>query len=274
VVNKGATIESGGQMVVGAAVLKNENADWSTWTEETLIQKNKKIYFAQPGSTIYEEHEVHFTNADEASNAIVLLSDGSKMAGGDGEDWYYAIFDQYHLTDHVKTSDPARMVSGQDMLIYGDQLTTGHSQMAAGKNFSIKGDTVKNVSTPGYQLEHTKNENQLGESRDGLYYHYVEYVGTLKNRKGNKHNYLGNYLPPNNLINTYELPILNATINTTPSSAKIDELSTGNDTSVIVDVKDNTITLPNSALYIINADDPNLPLIQTDPAFTDYKQWL
>ncbi|STZ10181.1 Hemolysin precursor [Moraxella caviae] len=34
------------------------------------------------------------------------------------------------------------------------------------------------------------------------------------------------------------------------------------------------LTIPSSALYIINADDPNQPLVQTDPAFTDYKQWL
>ena len=32
--------------------------------------------------------------------------------------------------------------------------------------------------------------------------------------------------------------------------------------------------LPTSSLYTVSADNPNAPLVQTDPAFTNYQQWL
>ena len=45
-------------------------------------------------------------------------------------------------------------------------------------------------------------------------------------------------------------------------------------TASVISADLSQLTIPSSALYIINADNPNLPLIQTDPAFTNYKQWL
>ncbi|UZA36802.1 hemagglutinin repeat-containing protein [Moraxella bovis] len=56
----------------------------------------------------------------------------------------------------------------------------------------------------------------------------------------------------------------------------VDELkhSIANHQAVTIANTDNTLTIPTSALYTINADNPNQPLIQTDSAFTNHKQWL
>ncbi|AKG07079.1 hypothetical protein AAX06_01555 [Moraxella bovoculi] len=56
----------------------------------------------------------------------------------------------------------------------------------------------------------------------------------------------------------------------------VDELkhSITNKQAVTIANTDNTLIIPTSALYTINADNPNQPLIQTDSAFTNYKQWL
>ncbi|UYZ77091.1 filamentous hemagglutinin N-terminal domain-containing protein (plasmid) [Moraxella bovis] len=56
----------------------------------------------------------------------------------------------------------------------------------------------------------------------------------------------------------------------------VDELkhSITNKQAVTIANTDNTLTIPTSALYTINADNPNQPLIQTDSAFTNHKQWL
>ncbi|UXZ04802.1 hemagglutinin repeat-containing protein [Moraxella nasicaprae] len=169
--------------------------------------------------------------------------------------------------DKTLSSDPARMVSGENLIIHGDTLINDKSQMNAGNGFAIIGDTVIQTPDNGLHGEKTK------VTENGRFTRYSVFASGI-NRHKRKATGGGSFTQSFAPLATYELPILNATINTTPSSTKIDELATGNDTSVIVDVKDSTITLPTSALYIINADNPNLPLIQTDPAFTNYKQWL
>ncbi|WP_327037478.1 DUF637 domain-containing protein [Moraxella canis] len=171
--------------------------------------------------------------------------------------------------DKTLTSDPARMVAGNNLIIHGDTLINDKSQMNAGLGFAVLGDTVIQTPDNGLYGEKTKvTENGRYVSRT-----------VVSSGAGRRHKRIdigsGAFVQSFAPLATYQLPILNATINTTPSSTGIDKPATGNDVSTIIkDVNDDTITLPTSALYIITADDPNLPLIQTDPAFTDDKQWL
>ncbi|QQC29918.1 two-partner secretion domain-containing protein [Moraxella nonliquefaciens] len=170
--------------------------------------------------------------------------------------------------DKTLTSDPARMVAGQNLVIHGDALINDKSQMNAGAGFAVLGDRVIQTPDNGLYGEKTKvTENGRYVSRT------VVSSGTGRRHKRvdiGSGAFVQSFAP----LATYELPILNAAINTTPSSTSIDKPTTGNNLFAIINVQDSAINIPNSALYIINADDPNLPLIQTDPAFTDYKQWL
>ncbi|AKG16911.1 two-partner secretion domain-containing protein [Moraxella bovoculi] len=196
-----------------------------------------------------------------------------KQANGDyhrvGEEIDEITVDFVVYEDKTLTSDPARMVAGQNLIIHGDTLINDKSQMNAGNGFAIVGDTVIQTPDNGLYGEKTKvTENGRYVSRT------VEPSGLGGRRHKRVDIGSGSFVRSFAPLATYELPILNAAINTTPNSTSIDKPATGSDFSVIIDVNDNTLTIPTSALYTINADSPNQPLIQTDPAFTNYKQWL
>lgn len=226
--------------------------------------------------------------------------------------------------DKTLTSDPARMVAGHNLIIHGDTLINDKSQMNAGTGFAVLGDTVIQTPDNGLYGEKTKvTENGRYVSRT-----------VVSSGAGRRHKRVdiasGIFTQSFAPLATYQLPILNATINKTPSVMTIDQsaLASGDMETVLATLKANQavlsldaqqrlsklladkeqgqsvdaailseltkalsqsvdakqasvistdlsqLTIPSSALYIINADDPNLPLIQTDPAFTDYKQWL
>ncbi|UZA55753.1 hemagglutinin repeat-containing protein (plasmid) [Moraxella bovis] len=226
--------------------------------------------------------------------------------------------------DKTLTSDPARMVAGANLVVYGDMLVNDKSQMSAGAGFLVVGDTV--VQTPDNGLYGEK----VKQTENGYFTRYTveSSAGGRRHRRvpTNSGAFVQEFAP----LDAYQLPILNATINTTPVSTKrppdalssndnqalldalkanqanlsataqaqltallsakqsgqavdeavlanlVDELkhSITNKQAVTIANTDNTLTIPTSALYTINADNPNQPLIQTDSAFTNHKQWL
>ncbi|SPX84324.1 hemagglutinin repeat-containing protein [Moraxella ovis] len=226
--------------------------------------------------------------------------------------------------DKTLASDPARMVAGQNLVIHGDTLINDKSQMNAGAGFLVIGDTVIQTPDNGLYGEKTK------VTENGRFTRYTVRSSAGGRRHKRVPNGGGSFTQSFAPLATYGLPILNATINKTPSAITFDQsaLTSGDVETVLAALKANQsalsldakqqlskllaakeqgqavdeailpeltkvlsqsvntkpasvisadfsqLTIPSSALYIINADDPNLPLVQTDPAFTDYKQWL
>lgn len=290
VINQGATIQSGGQMQVDAKTLLNTNADFK---KHTVRLEAESVY----GQTLYRNREQfraynrqfnkNKSDVDLALNLYTTdeayLGSTSKKGAPTGALYVKQENGRYHRVgeeideitvdfvvyeDKTLTSDPARMVAGQNLIIHGDTLINDKSQMNAGLGFAVLGDRAIQTPDNGLHGEKTKvTENGRYVSRT-----------VVSSGAGRRHKRVdigsGTFVQSFAPLATYQLPILNATINTTPSSTSIDKPTTGNNPFAIINVQDSAINIPNSALYIINADDPNLPLIQTDPAFTDYKQWL
>ena len=290
VINQGATIQSGGQMQVDAKTLLNTNADFK---KHTVKVEAESVY----GQTLYRNREQfrahnrqfnkNKSDVDLALNLYTTdeayLGPTSRKGAPTGALYVKQENGRYHRVgeeideitvdfvvyeDKTLTSDPARMVAGQNLVIHGDALINDKSQMNAGAGFAVLGDRVIQTPDNGLHGEKTKvTENGRYVSRT-----------VVSSGAGRRHKRIdigsGTFVQSFAPLATYELPILNAAINTMPSSTSIDKPTTGNNPFAIINVQDSAINIPNSALYIINADDPNLPLIQTDPAFTDYKQWL
>ncbi|MDH2274568.1 S-layer family protein, partial [Moraxella porci] len=275
VVNKGATIESGGQMVVGAAVLKNENADFKSKVEQKGDAAAVTEYFVNGKTYVKKDDEVYIqeTGWDGHWEKYLVTPDGK--------------FNHYSSYEYLKTDYTTKTVSSDPAMIRsGGSLSFDFNQASNIDSVVISGDTARLNQDP----THAENFGFINHASTGEDYHtqsnnkYFNHVTADRRRRDNplsKRPYTYKNLvkevdqPQKVLHSEYQLPILGATINTTPSSTGIDKPATGDDVSTIIeDVNDDTITLPTSALYIINADDPNQPLIQTDPAFTDYKQWL
>ena len=290
VINQGATIESAGQMQVDTKTLLNTNADFK---KHTVKVEAESVY----GQTLYRNREQfrahnrqfnkNKSDVDLALNLYTTdeayLGPTSRKGAPTGALYVKQENGRYHRVgeeideitvdfvvyeDKTLTSDPARMVAGQNLVIHGDALINDKSQMNAGAGFAVLGDRVIQTPDNGLYGEKTKvTENGRYVSRT-----------VVSSGAGRRHKRVdigsGSFVQSFAPLANYELPILNAAINTTPSSTSIDKPTTGNNPFAIINVQDSAINIPNSALYIINADDPNLPLIQTDPAFTDYKQWL
>ena len=362
--NRGATIESLGTMSITTAKLHNENADFE---KQAVIIPNESKYQqtfyrnrkGEDPNRLYSTDEAKLgrTKRKGAPNGALYVKDSHGNYQRVGEEIDEITVDLVVYEDQTKSSDPARIVSGKDLVIYGDDLINDKSQMNAGLWYAIKGDTVKQNPYGGTEGQKTKKaENGKFVSR------------TVVPSGANRHKRIdiasGSYTQEFAPIATYTLPILNAQINTTPTAltgadkTKVDALSsavnalntlkqstqsasnqtgsTNNDTAskqdalklladfakanpdnltpdqqkqlsdILAAQKDgkgvsqaqlnglidslnssiksqyteevratgNGPTLPNSSLYNIDPNNPNGYLVETDPAFANYKKWL
>ena len=361
VINRGATIESLGTMSITTAKLHNENADFE---KQAVIIPNESKYQqtfyrnrkGEDPNRLYSTDEAKLgrTKRKGAPNGALYVKDSHGNYQRVGEEIDEITVDLVVYEDQTKSSDPARIVSGKDLVIYGDDLINDKSQMNAGLWYAIKGDTVKQNPYGGTEGQKTKKaENGKFVSR------------TVVPSGANRHKRIdiasGSYTQEFAPIATYTLPILNAQINTTPTAltgadkTKVDTLSsavnalntlkqstqtaangTDNNTAVkqdalklladfakanpdnltpdqqkqlsdilaaqkdgkgvsqaqlngLIDSLNSSIksqyteevratgngpTLPNSSLYNIDPNNPNGYLVETDPAFANYKKWL
>ena len=362
VINRGATIESLGDMQINTHTFKNDNADWQVIRVETARKDGFVGYSKAKDSTVYPDDRVEWSKTDKGLKAVITIK--PETPGEDpiklGEDWYKIQYNEVTLDDKVATSDPARMVSGQNLLINGDNLASHKSQINSGDGFALKAEGLQNDlnTADGQQIKRIENGT--------IEYHTVESKATANPFGGfykhvDKWHGENPYLVTDKILKTYELPILNAAINTIPTGlqdgqkATVDSLNrainalntlkqstqtaangTDNNTAVkqdalklladfakanpdnltadqqkqlsdilaaqkdgkgvsqaqlngLIDSLNSSIksqyteevratgngpTLPNSSLYNIDPNNPNGYLVETDPAFANYKTWL
>lgn len=342
VINKGATIESGGEMVVGTSVLKNENADFATKTQSS--SENIAVYHAN--GRIYTPNEVSITPVGHNHRILPLIIKNSNNEEYRTYDrWNYKEILTWEETD---VSDPSRIVSGGDLTVDIDQFNTNKSQVIAGGKITLTGkvgsiDPESTLIIPKYSYQdvvrtHHKpgtgcRQRVLGScwgayevtdvfvDKNALQSINAKTAGTpyflpIVNQNGGiktavvMQNVSADHLALNaanidsSALVSGDIDTVLTTLQATQSalsataqkqlsdllSAKqsgqdvdeavlanlVDELkhSITNKQAVTIANTDNTLTIPTSALYTINADNPNQPLIQTDSAFTNHKQWL
>ncbi|WP_115368530.1 filamentous hemagglutinin N-terminal domain-containing protein, partial [Moraxella bovis] len=330
VINQGATIESGGEMQINTSVLKNENADFKSKVEQRGEPVAVTEYFVNNNTYVQKEGEVYIQEGGWDGNWLKTL------VTPDGRFQNYSSY-EYLKTDYITktiSSDPAMVRSGGALLFDFKQASNIDSVV-------ISGDTARLNQDPTHAeyfgfTNHASSGEDYHTQADNKYFNYVTSDRRRRDNPTSKRPYTYKNLvqedkqPQKVLHREYQLPILNATINTTPVSTKrppdtlssndnqalldalkanqanlsataqaqltallsakqsgqtvdesvlanlVDELkhSITNKQAVTIANTDNTLTIPTSALYTINADNPNQPLIQTDSAFTNHKQWL
>lgn len=174
----------------------------------------------------------------------------------------------------VTASAPAQLIAGGNIAFDANAIINDKSQVLAGGKLLFDANTLQNIDAKGerHTIENGTAEYTRSRWRGGFRrYHQRDWAGqapftttqtktiTLpvtvwqENADGNALAGYGQIRPHVGAIN------ININLSNQP---KADVVSTPK------------ITLPNSALYTINANHPNLPIIQTDPAFTNHKNWL
>ena len=273
VTNKGASIESVGDMTISTDLLNNVNADFKT--QEFTIEENKGKQQFSDGrdSKKYDRSEVEFRDDKKLKNEdLYIIATNTPLGDSGGEDFWRFDFDERITEDRTVVSDPSRVIAGGVISLQGDELNNDKSQLGLGEGFVVSGDTVKNVGESdlqGFKTRYVENGKVV--------YRHVESDGFFGDDHKIEEDNKGPYLQAPERIESYQLPILKQ------DSDKVviahDVTDTGNqkiDKGAIDEIRSSSTapTLPNSGLYGTNPDSNADYLIETDPAFANYKNWL
>ena len=273
VTNKGASIESVGDMTISTDLLNNVNADFKT--QEFTIEENKGKQQFSDGrdSKKYDRSEVEFRDDKKLKNEdLYIIATNTPLGDSGGEDFWRFDFDERITEDRTVVSDPSRIIAGGVISLQGDELNNDKSQLGLGEGFVVTGDTVKNVGESdlqGFKTRYVENGKVV--------YRHVESDGFFGDDHKIEEDNKGPYLQAPERIESYQLPILKQ------DSDKVviahDVTDTGNqkiDKGAIDEIRSSSTapTLPNSGLYGTNPDSNADYLIETDPAFANYKNWL
>ena len=273
VTNKGASIESVGDMTISTDLLNNVNADFKT--QEFTIEENKGKQQFSDGrdSKKYDRSEVEFRDDKKLKNEdLYIIATNTPLGDSGGEDFWRFDFDERITEDRTVVSDTSRIIAGGVISLQGDELNNDKSQLGLGEGFVVTGDTVKNVGESdlqGFKTRYVENGKVV--------YRHVESDGFFGDDHKIEEDNKGPYLQAPERIESYQLPILKQ------DSDKVviahDVTDTGNqkiDKGAIDEIRSSSTapTLPNSGLYGTNPDSNADYLIETDPAFANYKNWL
>ncbi|KRU21508.1 hemagglutinin repeat-containing protein [Psychrobacter piscatorii] len=273
VTNKGASIESVGDMSITTDTLNNVNADFVTQAFTIEEHEGKKQFADGKNGRKYNENEVELRDDKELDDEdLYVIATDKPLGESGGENFWIFEFDERITEDRTVVSDPARIVSGGVITLIGDQLNNDKSQIGLGDGFLVTGDTVNNVGKQdlqGYKTKYIENGKMT--------YRHVEsdgfFGGSHKIEKDDK----GAYVQAPERIDSYQLPILNQNIDKTVVAYEVTDSNapqTSNIPTEEIRSSNDAPTLPNSSLYSTNPDSSADYLIETDPAFANYKNWL
>ena len=233
VINRGATIESLGEMRIGATSLKNLNADYekmsvidSSKQVTEYYPNNKKGY--QPIAYSMDSTEEHY----DSSEAKIEESgwDGNwrkTLVTPNGRYLKYDkfVYDAKVYKDETLSSDPALIRAGGNLSIEAQTALNDKSMVIDGQTLVLKEDPANptrfgltNIGVTGTsKLEHSnikhtfyethmKDINDFGASRSYTEPHKQPDVPTVEKQ-----------------LDSYQLPILNADISGMPTTLPVDK---------------------------------------------------
>jgi len=199
VTNKGASIESAGDMAISANTLNNVNADFRK-TTEIVSEKhvNKWRFKNDKQGRLFDPSELRGSSWD------YYVKETGEELGEDYNDYNYT---ETISKDRVVASDASRIISGSDMYLAGNTFTNEKSIILSGENKKIYGKELINENKEdliGNEVSARDGSYQLLEVRSHA-------LGSKKSR--DKIGGPVKYSPAPIITDTYELLILNQEIN-------------------------------------------------------------
>lgn len=281
--NNSATIEAGKNLTITAQTINNTNEHFAT--QEKLVKtENVEEY---QGSGAIKRYRVgdprykfdmdarHWNRHDRPNFDVYLFHDESNhLSTPDGryESWMKYVYRERTYEDVIIQTDPGKLTGGAAVNIHAHTLTNDKSNITAGTTLKFTGGTLKNIEGIGtrivkgrgkvhsYWRRHRDGTDTTGHSKKS--YRPADRVSTITVQ--------ATYVKENLNATTGEYPDdinLGQENGTEDSKGKIDaELSRGNSK---YDLK-----VTNNALFGVRNELRAGPYIETDPAFTNYKQWL
>ncbi|HCH41052.1 MAG TPA: filamentous hemagglutinin, partial [Enterobacter sp.] len=295
--NHSSTIESAGDMAIAAGQINNINDHFST--EVVRVSQEELTDYQHTGSTNrWSSTEKGVWVDDNSSDGLRNLNT-PEDSGANNDN-----FNQYDYTrtideTRIKESDPAKILAGGNLLMTGDKLFNDKSQVIAGGTLAIdQMGSVKNEDVPGkryttdegtvthyYRIRHKGDDEQ---GRDRTAYTPPTTIQDISLKPGQ--------LISNGSVEGSNLSItplvLQGTDVTIGQAAGVkpapqQTVSPGEPVSppagqqfevtpadgAIRIIGPNT-TLPDNSLFKVNPSAEVPYLVETDPRFTNERQWL
>ncbi|WWY04183.1 hemagglutinin repeat-containing protein [Neisseria leonii] len=263
--NRSASIEALGNIRIATKDLQNTNEHLRFHTEET--RREHRIEYQAEGTTerypegsqsksgweLYEDESTHMRTPDGRSHSV----------------WYKYDYDRITTESKITESKPGKIISGGNLVLDAAKLKNHDSQIIAGGKLSVSTpeSSLSNHETPG-----TKTVTDQGNLH--RYYRHQK-----KGRDSTGHNQYA-YTPPaevrsirmgTSAYKEYANPSLKA-----PDAPKADQVSTVVSAAAENSIRtehNSTFALPDSSLFAVAPNSKGY-LIESDPAFTDYRKWL
>ena len=295
--NHSATIESAGDMSLAAGQINNINDDFAT--EIVLVSQEPLTEYQHSGSTNRWKAGDEGVWIDGNSSDGLRNLNTPELSGHGHDD-----FNEYNYTrtieeTRIKQSDPAKILSGGNMTLTGDRLFNDKSQVVAGGTLSTDAmGTVLNDDVAGerhttdagyvthyYRIRHKGDDEQ---GRRSTLYTPPTAIQSIALKPGQ--------LVSNGSVEGSNLSITPLVLQGTDtaigqaggvSASPQQTVSPGEPVTppagqqfevtpadgAIRIIGPNT-TLPDNSLFKVNPSSDVPYLVETDPRFTNEKQWL
>ncbi|MDX5630618.1 MULTISPECIES: hemagglutinin repeat-containing protein, partial [unclassified Brenneria] len=303
--NHSATIESAGNMTIAAGQINNINDNFST--EFVTVSSGPVTEYQHAGSpNRWQADEKGVFVDGNSSNGLRNLNTPEDTGANNDS------FSQYDYVrtvqeTRIKTSDPAQILAGGDMTFAGDTLFNDKSRIVAGGTLAIsdmkeiKNDDVsgeRHTSDAGwvthyYRIRHKGSDEQ---GADRSVYTPPTVIQTIALKPGQLVGDsevqgsaidLATLTPQAIDVTIGQTGTVAAQVNSDARVAQLQTVSAGEPVTpppgqqFEVNPPEGTIrivgpdtTLPDNSLFTVNPSTDVPYLVETDPRFTNEKQWL
>ena len=232
--NKGASIESVGDMSISTETLNNVNAEFNKVTEKLSEEKVTKWRFKDDTQNrLFDPNDLYQNDWD-----YYVKETNEKL----NEDYNEYNYTETSYKDKVVASDAARILSGSDIYLTGNDFLNNKSIILAGENQEVHGKELIKESVDGLA-------GREFVIKDGQYQLKEVHSHALGSKKSLDD--IGDPVPYTDIaINkNFQLAILNQDINKTVVEYKDDNVA---DVRELDDIKSAIKTLTNDKLTAID----------------------
>ncbi|MCC8422425.1 hemagglutinin repeat-containing protein [Photorhabdus thracensis] len=291
--NHAATIEAGRHLKINADQINNTNAGLVTQVVETeKSQHHDAVLSGQ--TTRYDWSQVDTSHRNKYKVHDAIMPDGSRS-----NDFYEYQYTRTVKETQVKQSDPGKILAGGNMTLNSAQVTNHDSQIVAGGTLGGEIGELHNIATQGERIT-TDTGSQTHWYAKKTKKKKFGFGGTKTSQGKSRSRYA-----PAPVIETIDLKTLAWQENTRPQGTDITitdrqtgqihsaptavtpvngiknqplvlppETVKGQTVDPAIRVVTPDTRLPNNSLYTVQPGSDSHYLVETDPKFTQYKQWL
>ncbi|WP_433693506.1 hemagglutinin repeat-containing protein [Herbaspirillum seropedicae] len=264
--NNSATIEAQGALDLAARTINNTNEHFSTEIVE-VSRENKREFQYSGSGTRYDQSQVAIIN-DEADDMWLRNASGTPVTklGNDFNRYDYVRVIQ---ESRVSQTDPGKIISARGMRISAGVVNNDKSQIIAGGNLDGAIGTLNNTEVAGQRI--------ITDSGTAYHFFNIEKKGRDEQGVSTTGYYPGAVVQAISLTPTiYQQNMAVAGSGTQPGQLSNAAMPNGVRVPGVALALGGgrPIALPDNSLFSINTNPAMGYLVQSDPRFTNYRNWL